>query len=333
MPLLVYQLVQDHLPGNRKSNAKGWQSFDAVCCHHRGHNPDKRTRGNVLFSTDGSIVYNSYNCNFSTVYRGIDISDKFESFLNYLNVPKYKIQQAKLEILDKKLKGELISPQQIELKLEPFKEIKLPEKAKKINLSEPSEIVTYLKSRGRAVLDGYQYYVSDSEKWNLNKRIIIPFWYQTKIVGWTGRYIGIPPEDVPRYFTSDVPAGYLFNSDVLFYRNRKYVLIAEGPFDAIAINGVGALGSKLNATQISWLNSFDIEKIVVPDRQRKNQELIDIALEEGWSVSFPDWEASIKDAAKASQIYGKLYTIHSIVLAKTASELQINFKRTLLKDG
>ena len=83
--------------------------------------------------------------------------------------------------------------------------------------------------------------------------------------------------------------------------------------------------------EIALLNSVDIEKIVVPDRQRQNQNLIDTALEQHWSVAFPDWKSSIKDAAEASTIYGKLYTIYSIINSRTNSELQINFKRKLLK--
>lgn len=335
MSLLVYQLVQDYLPMSRKKSAKGWWQFNAICCHHRGHSQDTRGRGNLLLSTDGSIIYNCYNCGFKTGYKGNDISDPFKSFLTYLNVPEEKINSAKLEILDKRIKGELSPTTNINwIKPDTFSEIVLPENAQPIENVVDSKIlpvIKYLGSRGNAITTGYQYYWSTSSKWNLNKRLIIPFLYQNKIVGWTARYAGIPPKDIPRYFTSDVSNGYIFNCDVLSSKTRKYILICEGPFDAIAINGVGALGSKLNQSQIAWLNSIDVEKIVVPDRQRKNQNLIDTAIEENWSVSFPDWEVSIKDAAEASTIYGKLYTIYSIIHSRTNSELQIDFKRKLFK--
>lgn len=338
MSLLVYQLIQDYLPGNRTPTSKGWMKFDSICCHHRGHNQDKRGRGNILFSTTGSIIYNCYNCGFKTGYQGIDITDKFKLFMTYLNIPSDKIDAAKLEIFVKKQKGELQSLQSIELKIESFKEISLPNGSKPIDSyigsnDELTQVINYINDRGRAISTGYRYYWSPNDKWQLNKRVIIPFLYQDKIIGWTARYIEKSTSEIPRYFTSDVPSGYIFNSDVLFYKNRKYVLICEGPFDAIAINGVGALGSKLNEIQINWLNSFDIEKIIVPDRQRKNQGLIDIALDQGWSVSFPDWENSIKDPAQAIQVYGKLYTIYSIVMSRTSSKLQIDFKRKLLKNG
>jgi DNA primase len=113
--------------------------------------------------------------------------------------------------------------------------------------------------------------------------------------------------------------------------NRKFIILVEGPFDAIAVDGVAVLGSTLNKNQIAWLNAADKEIIVLPDREARNQDLIDCAIEQKWSVSFPNWEKNIKDAADASKIYGKLYTIFSVIKFRTNSELQIKMKRQLLK--
>ena len=107
MTLLVYQLVQEYLPLTRKMSSKGWCQFNAVCCHHRGHTKDIRGRGNILISADGLMVYNCYNCGFRTRYTGNSISDAFETLLTYFNVPIDRINSAKLEILDKQIKGEL----------------------------------------------------------------------------------------------------------------------------------------------------------------------------------------------------------------------------------
>ena len=101
--------------------------------------------------------------------------------------------------------------------------------------------------------------------------------------------------------------------------------------DAIAIDGVAALGSKLNKQQLSLLRNTDKEIIVLPDRQRKNQGLIDVALEENWAVSFPDWDDEVKDAADASCKYGKLFTLQTIIDSRTKNELQINVKRRMFR--
>jgi hypothetical protein len=286
------------------------------------------------------MVANCYNCGFKTSYRGGDLSHNFENWLRYLGVPSNKIQEAKLEILSKKLSGEIEeSITHDNFRVENFPEIELPKYCKSLETwlgfedisDELISCVEYLTSRGRAIAGGWQYHWTPSSKWDLNKRVIIPFYHNDKIVGWTGRYAGIAPKDVPRYFNSDVPTGYLFNNRVMSLPRRNFVLIAEGPFDAIAIDGISPLGSTMNKQQISWLNSTDKEKIVIPDRQLTNQDLIDTALEQGWSVSFPDWETGIKDAADASKMYGRLYTLASIIKSRTSSRLQIGMKRKMMR--
>ena len=341
MALLVHQLVFDYLPHKRRQTSKGWTVFDAQCCHHRGHNKDTRGRGNMLVADDGSIIVNCYNCGFKAQYKGSNISQNFQQWLGYLNVPKEKIQEAKLQLLSMKINGDF--PDEVEVPVfynEDFPEVDLPERAVPIDFlidDQQNDVnlhlcIDYLKSRGPAISSGWDYHWSSSTKWDLNKRVIIPFRHRGKIVGWTARYAGSPPNNTPRYYNSDVPKGYFFNADVIRKPKRKFVIIVEGPFDAIAIDGVAALGSEMNKSQIMWLNSTDKEKIVLPDRQRKNQSLIDIALDNGWSVSFPEWEENIKDAADAQLRYGQLYTLASIIKFKTNSRLQIEIKRKMFKE-
>ena len=107
MSLLLHQLVQDYLPSKRRQTPKGWIVFNAPCCHHRGHNADTRSRGNVLIGLDGHIVANCYNCGFKAIYAGNEISKNFQLWLQYLGVPRDKINEAKLEILSKQLNGEI----------------------------------------------------------------------------------------------------------------------------------------------------------------------------------------------------------------------------------
>jgi hypothetical protein len=341
MSLLLHRLINDYLPIKRKQTQKGWITFNAPCCHHRGHNLDTRGRGNFLAVGDGTLLVNCYNCGFKARYSGGDISHGFEAWMGYLGIPREKIQEAKLEILSKKLSGEIQQSEHngISPIYENYKEVPLPDgSASFASYLEKEDqhpwfvnCLEYLSSRGRAVATGWDYFWSPSRKNDLYKRIIIPFYHRGRIIGWTGRYCGTPPKNVPRYLNSDLPGGYLFNSDVLLSKDRKYAIIVEGPFDAISIDGISPLGSTMNKHQVSLLNSVDVEKIVLPDRESKNQELIDVALANDWSVSFPYWEEKIKDAADASKKYGKLYTISSIIGARTKSKLDIGMKRQMLK--
>lgn len=329
-----------HLPPKRRISSLGWYIGNAVCCHHRGHRPDTRGRGNFLFVPDGTIAYNCYNCGFKTVFDKTHIGRNFESLMVWMGISQENINQIKLDLLRVKLEGtgSITNIQDIR-HITDFKEVPLPIGAMPFeNIIDEEEVpkrfvnvVEYLYSRGNAIANGWDYYWSPVDKWDLNNRIIIPFYQRNKIVGWTARYAGTPPKDIPRYYNSGLQPGYLFNCDILNNHDRDYVLVAEGPFDAIALSGIGTLGSELSEQQILWLNSTDADKIIVPDRQRKNQGLIDTALELGWYVSFPDWEDDVKDAADAARKYGRLFTIRSVIAAKSNSKLHIGIKRQMFR--
>ena len=337
---LIYDILARHLPAKHQTSNKGWKMFNAVCCHHRGHRPDTRMRGNMLFAPTGIIAYNCYNCGLKTKFDGYKLSRTFENLMIWLGIADEDINRIKLELMQNRLQGNnnLVDMQDIRFSTD-FNEINLPEKAVSFeSILSSSDIpdqfistLSYLDSRGIAILNGWDYFWSPSSKWDLNNRVIIPFYRHDKIVGWTARYAGVPPAGMPRYYNSHLQPGYLFNCDILDLHNREFVLVTEGPFDAIAVSGIGVLGSELSKEQITWLNSTDAEKIIVPDRQLKNQGLINAAIEQRWSVCFPEWEDDVKDAAQASQRYGKLFTIRSAIASKTNSILKIGIKRKMFK--
>lgn len=337
---LIHQLLAEYMPVKRRQSPRGWVMFNAPCCTHRGQSADTRMRGNLLFLEDGHVAYNCYNCGYKTVFDDVNLSRKFEDLMRWMNVPEDAIRQVKLDVLQNRIEGKTSGGVRSDIAfIHDFRDIPLPEGARPIEaIAEDDEIsaefvsaVSYLHSRGSALAAGWDYHWSSSSKWNLRDRIIIPFYHRDKTVGWTARYCGTPPAGVPRYYNSDLQSGYLFNCDALDKPSRKYVILTEGPFDAIAIDGVAALGSTLSKQQISWLRSSGKEIIVLPDRQARNQGLIDTALEEGWSVSFPDWEDDVKDAADASCRYGRLYTLRSAIESRTTSDIEIGVKRRMLR--
>lgn len=337
---LIHDLMVKHMPVKRRMGSKGWVTCNAVCCHHRGHKQDQRFRGNFLFTPEGSIVYNCYNCGFKTVYDGLHLSRNFESLMGWIGVPDDDIKRIKLEMLNDLMNGQDNKSGLLDLRFTTdFKETELPDGAipfdSLIMEDDPPEkfleVISYMSTRGDAVLKGWNYHWSAGKKSNMHSRVIVPFYYRNKVVGWTARYAGTPPSGVPRYYNSQLQVGYIFNSDVLYKPARKYVTVHEGPFDAISVDGVAMLGSEPSREQISWLNSTDKEKIIVPDRQRNNQGLIDAALENGWHVSFPEWEEDVKDSADATKRYGKIFTLKTIMDSKTKNGLQIGIKRRMFR--
>lgn len=337
---LVHDILLNNLPARRRQSPRGWLIFNGPCCHHRGHNQDTRHRGNLLISPDGVVGYNCYNCGFKTRFDGVNLSKNFELLLHWLGASDEEIKSAKLEILKNKIDG--TGPEQFVSPItftKSFKETDLPKQAVPIQSvlewddipNDYLQVIDYLISRGDAVASNYDYYWSPDTKHDMNKRIIIPFYFKDTVVGWTARYAGKPPAGVSRYYNSHLEPGYLFNNDVIDKPNRKYILLVEGPFDAIAIDGVAVLGSELSKEQLIWLLQSDKEVVVVPDRQKTNQGLIDAALDHNWYVSFPEWEDDIKDCADASARYGRIYTLRSILESKTNSALQISVRRQMFR--
>lgn len=337
---LIHDLIARNMPAKRRMGSKGWITCNAVCCHHRGHKKDKRFRGNFLFTPEGGIVYNCYNCEFKTVYDRMHLSRNFENLMVWMGISDEDVKRVKLQILDDIINGVTDDPSIPDLRfLADFKETTLPDGAIPFDSlimeddppDEFMDVLAYMTTRGAAVLNGWNYHWSPASRSNMVSRVIIPFYHRNVVVGWTARYAGTPPAGIPRYYNSQLQQGYIFNCDVLHKATRSYVTVHEGPFDAISVDGVATLGSEMSREQISWLNSSDKEKVVVPDRQRKNQGLIDAALANGWYVSFPDWEEDVKDSADATKRYGKIFTLKTIMDSKTKSGLQIGIKRRMFK--
>jgi DNA primase len=117
----------------------------------------------------------------------------------------------------------------------------------------------------------------------------------------------------------------VFNLDRQSY-NRKFVLVTEGPIDAICLDGCAVMSNEVGPQQITQLNQLQREVIVVPDRDEPGLKLAKQAIELGWSVSMPDWPEGIKDVNDCTQKLGKIYTLWSIVQAKESMPLKIQLR-------
>lgn len=86
-------------------------------------------------------------------------------------------------------------------------------------------------------------------------RIVIPFYMNGRLVGWTARYVGEPPADVPKYYTmrSMKKSHVLYNFD--HAKASPYVIVCEGSTDVwrAGPSSVALLGKTLSATQKNLL--------------------------------------------------------------------------------
>lgn len=155
-------------------------------------------------------------------------------------------------------------------------------------------------------------------------RVIIPFRYEGKIVGYTARRV---TEGRPKYISDQHPH-FVFNVDAQ-RKEQRYIFVVEGPFDALSIDGVALLTNDIAEQQFRIIKNLGYEVIVIPDQDRAGLQLIDKAIEYDWSVAFPTWEDDVKDSADAVKRYGKLFvTVDAIQTAqKGAVRIEVAKKK------
>lgn len=321
------------LPPKRKSTPSGWVAFDAPCCIHRGEGRDERQRGGILINPNGGFQYHCFNCNFTAGWTpGHTLTVNTKNLFRWLGMTSDDILKLGLFALklreeqpkfSKKLSFELEERKlpEMTLSLKEWAESDLSKETK----TELLEIFKYLEDRGME-LDWYPWHWSYASGYR--DRLLIPFYHEGKIVGHTGRKI---KDGKPKYLTESQP-GYVFNLDKQRNWDRKYIIVAEGQFDAIAVDGVAIMHNEPNETQAARINSFGKEVIVVPDRDKPGAKMIEKALEYGWAVSMPPWEDNIKDIADAVKRYGRLYTLFSILHYKEQNSIKIQLLQKKLEN-
>jgi len=181
---------------------------------------------------------------------------------------------------------------------------------------------TYVLDR-KIDVDRYEFYTTDSEAYNLHRRIIIPFYWKGELIGYTAR--GLDDNVKPKYH-SQYATDFVFNVD-LQTAEKKFVIVTEGPFDAMAVDGVAILGNECSENQADTIDSLGREVIVVPDCDPSGVNLINNAIEYGWGVSFPVWHDTCKDINDAVRRYGKLFVLKTILDARETSRLKIELKK------
>ena len=333
---LIQNTILTSLPAGKKKTPSGWLSFNAPCCIHNGESTDKKKRGGIMTSADGTLSYHCFNCGYKASYiLGRKLSQKMRQFMGWLGIADNTIKKLAIEAM----RHEEGDTKYEKRKFITFKKKVLPKNTHRLeiwlekylarDLTQPQwenidNLLNYLKSRGIGP-DWYDFMYSPLDLWDMNKRLLIPFYWKGDIVGYTGRMFEM--SDKIKYYT-DVQPGYVFNMDAQDW-TRKFVIVTEGPFDAIAISGVSILGSEVNDIQKDLINGLTRKVIVVPDRDAPGEKLINQAIEFGWNVAFPEWDNKVEDVADAVLKYGRLFTIQSILKSTESNKLKIDLKRKM----
>ena len=324
---LVVDKFRALLPPRAKHSPSGWTSFNAPCCHHRGHSQDTRKRAGIRFDGNG-VVYNCFNCKFSTGWQpGSSFGEKMKTLARWLGATDDLIKEFVFEAM--KTESEEYKPENHEPKLE-FTDKELPEGAmplldwvnseyfKEVSiLLEP--VISYVVNRGYDPFNG-DFYWSPSPGYE--NRVILPFRWEGRIVGNTARKV---TNGRPKYLSDQHP-NFVFNFDRQS-EDQRYIFVCEGPFDALCVGGVALLTNEISDQQSRIINSLGKEVIVIPDQDSAGLVLFDRAAELNWSIAMPNWDHDIKDTADAVQRYGKLFVVVDAIKTAQKGTIKINMAK------
>ena len=316
----VHNLLMHNLPVRTNRTPSGWVTLDCPMC------TDKRKRGGIIES-GAKISYHCFNCGYTTGWSmNSHLGKKFKNLAERLGATKQDIHQVQVELLKYSEDLEVAAPTDYVYSANKFKTEELPDTAQYVeDLPEDNPVRMYASERG--ILGIYPLLHFDDMA--NRKRVIVPFTYNGELVGWTGRHIAPPDKVTPKYLHKVQP-GYVFNVDRFADSDREIVIVTEGVFDAILIDGVSILGNSVTAEQAHLIEKLGKRVILCPDRDEPGKELIEQANTLGWEVSFPNWAADIKDAADAVQRYGRLATVDSIIQNATDNKIKIEVRSKML---
>jgi energy-converting hydrogenase A subunit M len=310
--------VTSFLTGKRKQTSSGWISFNALCCEHNGESRDRRQRGGMK-SSDQGWSYHCFNCGYTASFViGRNLTFKARKLLQWMNVPQEEIERINLESLKhKSIEGLLGERQQIVNQLQniEFEDRLLPADTQPLN----NESQTYLERRCIPLDYPFLY------KTMPRPGVVIPFTFDNQVVGHTTRFLD---DRTPRYI-QDIQHGYVFGTD-LQKNNWQSVIVVEGVFDALSINGLAVLHAEINDAQVRLIRSLGRDVVVVPDQDEAGIKLVDRAVELGWAVSMPVWPTGVKDVNDAVVQLGKLTTLLTIMKARETSKIKIELRKKQL---
>jgi predicted RNA-binding Zn-ribbon protein involved in translation (DUF1610 family) len=317
--------ILGYLPAKRKQTPSGWISFNCPCCN------EKRSRGGLKINDQG-WSYHCFNCGHTASFvLGRTLGYKATILLQHLGVTEAEINALNLEslrhrsihgILDERAKiANVISDIS-------FKELDEFPPGSELITKEHPYYWNYL--RDRCVPEDFPAMTTirtDGIHW-VRRHVTIPFTYDGKIVGWSARFLD---NKSPKYINHSQP-GYVFGTE-LQHSNWQFVIVVEGLFDALCIDGLAVMHNTVSDAQARLIRSLGREVVVVPDQDSAGLNLVDSAVELGWSVSIPDWPADVKDVNDAVRRFGKLATLITILEHKESSKIKIELKRKKLANS
>lgn len=290
----------------------GWETTKCPVCN------DYKERGSFLFDGE-EIRYSCFNCGIRTKFDEFSgkVSKNFRKTLNAFGIEDSEISAVvNTAFFNKKPKEDTkITLAQLTKVNTSTPPIKLPPKSFELGHSEfldyQEKLVKYLLERN-IDLSKYKFFFSLEQRF-IN-RIIIPFYRNGQLIYWQAR--SIDPAVNKRYDNAAVGRdAVMFGYEQLNRFTHGPLFITEGVFDAMVVDGVAILGSKLNDAKVKLLKESPRRLIFVIDKDKNGRYLAEDVLSKGWEITFaPDGSDDINHSISR---FGLTYTIHGLMKSVT----------------
>ncbi len=305
------------------ADSRGFFSLKCEVCH------DYKVRAGFKFD-NGTIGYNCWNCSTTGKFEEFSgrISKNFRKILNAYGIEDSEISAViNTAFFNKKAKEDTkITLAQLTKVNTSTPTTKLPPKSFQLGHTEfldyQEKLVAYLIDRNIDI-SKYKFFFSLEPRF-IN-RIIIPFYRNGQLIYWQAR--SIDPTVNKRYDNAAVGRdAVMFGFDQLNRYSHGPLFVTEGVFDAMVIDGIAILGSKLNDAKVKLLSESPRRLIFVIDKDKNGRHLAEDVLSRGWEIAFaPDGADDINHSICR---FGLTYTIHALMKSITkdpdAARLAIN---------
>lgn len=305
-----------------KKTPRGFYPLKCPVCH------DKKVRAGFKFEGTG-FGYNCFRgkCNHKFRWNGGPASDKMYRLFEAANIPR--TDWAHLIDLFPASSSE---PEPTEIIIKRLEPISLPRGSVPLKDCNPEDVRTrwaieFLLTKIDDPL-AYPFFLThilpQNNELDFRNRIIIPVYRGGDLLFYQGRWYNKKLHE-PRAKYLNAPGvereQLLFNMDELNRETESPLLIVEGVFDAMMLDGVSCLSNTLTDEQVLLLKRSHRRKLLIPDYDKAGKKLVHQVLENDWDVSFPDW-GSAKDLGEAVKKYGKYKTAGMIHEGIAPSQFQ-----------
>lgn len=316
--LLLKDLIQEKI--SFRPLHTGWSVGKCELCG------DYKERAGFKFE-DNKVVYNCWNCGKASAYEELsgEISNNMRNILTRYGIDDSEISTVVNSAFFRKEEEKqvitLSSVKEVNTSTPP---IKLPANSFRLGgvadfIDYQTKLVKYLMDR-KIDIDKFPFYFCMSER--MMNRVIIPFYRNGQLIYWQAR--SILPTEKKRYDNSpNSRDAVMYNMDKLTQYTDLPLFCTEGVFDAMPLDGIATLGSKLTEAQKILLAKSPRRKIFVIDKDKNGRHMAEEVLSLGYEITFAPEGAT--DVNKSVQRFGIIWTVHELMknIPKNADDARV----------